>query len=147
MQIQKPADLARLVKTRRQAQGLTQQNVADSVGITRQSLARIERGHGGASFDTVLRTFEALGIRLEATSNGQRQINTSPPPSRWPATLNDLAGEVGETVARTAPELSARAARQALLNAAIEAGDPDRKDSTTAGEVQLRDTPDGADHG
>ena len=67
MQIQKPSDLARIVKTQRQAQGLSQQAIADTVGITRQSLARIERGNGGASFDTVIRIFDTLGISLDAT--------------------------------------------------------------------------------
>lgn len=68
MQIQTPADLARLIKTRRQAQRFTQQEVADAVGITRQSLARIERGNAGTSFDTVLRIFAHLGINLDANS-------------------------------------------------------------------------------
>ncbi|MDO8943974.1 MAG: helix-turn-helix transcriptional regulator, partial [Desulfobacterales bacterium] len=77
MQIQKPSDLARILKTRRQAKGLTQQEVADDVGITRQSLARIERGHGGVSFDTVLRIFETLDIRLETATSNQRNL-TSP---------------------------------------------------------------------
>ncbi|CAN5564857.1 hypothetical protein BH10ACT5_BH10ACT5_05400 [soil metagenome] len=77
MQIQKPSDLARILKTRRQAKGLTQQKVADDVGITRQSLARIERGHGGVSFDTVLRIFETLDIRLETATSNQRNL-TSP---------------------------------------------------------------------
>ncbi|RLP75951.1 XRE family transcriptional regulator [Mycetocola tolaasinivorans] len=64
--IQKPADLARLIKTQRQTQRLTQQDVADAAGITRQSLARIERGHSGVAFDTILRIFEKLSIRLDA---------------------------------------------------------------------------------
>ncbi len=186
MQIQKPADLARAVKTRRQAQDLTQQDIADAVGITRQSLARIERGHAGTSFDTVLRIFEKLGINLEATSIDQQQI-TSPIPaanndalrnatsaalavtrnvqasaiaaaaaaavrsidtstlaSKWQTTLNDLTSQVRETAARAGSEPSAREARQALLNAAIEAGDPDRGYSTTAEKVRSRETSDGA---
>jgi len=65
MRISKPADLARLVKTRRQSQGRTQQDVAAAAGITRQSLARIERGHGGVSFDTLTVVLDYLGIRLE----------------------------------------------------------------------------------
>ncbi|WP_010206033.1 helix-turn-helix domain-containing protein [Salinibacterium sp. PAMC 21357] len=67
MKISKPADLARLVKRRRQAQGHTQQTVADAAGITRQSLARIERGHGGVSFDTLILILDHLGIRLDGT--------------------------------------------------------------------------------
>lgn len=67
MKISKPADLARLVKTRRHAEGHTQQDVADAAGITRQSLARIERGHGGVSFDTLILILDYLGIRLDGT--------------------------------------------------------------------------------
>lgn len=67
MKISKPADLARLVKTRRQARGRTQQDVADAAGITRQSLARIERGHGGVSFDTLLLILDHLDMRLDGT--------------------------------------------------------------------------------
>ncbi|MFD2839731.1 helix-turn-helix transcriptional regulator [Populibacterium corticicola] len=77
MRIQTPADLARTVKTQRQAQDLTQQEVADAVGITRQSLARIERGHGGTSFDTILRILEKLGVQLEATPQESRGTITA----------------------------------------------------------------------
>ncbi|SJN08043.1 hypothetical protein FM113_00595 [Leucobacter sp. 7(1)] len=86
MRIQKPADLARLIKTRRQAQGLTQQDVAAAAGITRQSLARVERGHGGVSFDTTLRIFERLGIQLDAVSRPQTP-DASP---AWARNLDDL---------------------------------------------------------
>ena len=183
MRIQKPADLARTVKTRRQAQGLTQQDIADAVGITRQSLARIERGHGGASFDTVLRIFEKLGIRLEATSNDDRHLAFPIPATnndtlrqatsaalaairnidttaiaaaataatrnidssiRRQSTLNGSPSPLRETATRAGFEPSAREARQALLNAVIAAGDPDREDSTAAGEVHRRETSDGA---
>lgn len=66
MKLQSPSDLARLVKNARAQRGATQQEVADAVGITRQSLARVERGHGGTSFNTVLLILDHLGIRLEA---------------------------------------------------------------------------------
>lgn len=197
MQIQKPADLARTVKTRRQAQGLTQQDIADAVGITRQSLARIERGHSGASFDTILRIFEKLGLRLEAIENephhntipilpqnddalqkavaarnidtsaltaaayrnldtsaiteaftaATRSTGTSALLSRWRVALDDLTGQIQETAAHSGPEPSTREARQALLNTVIEAGDPDSKDTTAAGEARPKATPDGAANG
>ncbi|MEV8267354.1 helix-turn-helix transcriptional regulator [Microbacterium sp. NPDC076911] len=69
MKLQTPSDLARLVKNARVQRNLTQQDVADAVGITRQSLARLERGNGGTSFDTVLLILDHLGIHLEATSD------------------------------------------------------------------------------
>lgn len=69
MKLQTPSDLARLVKNARVQRNLTQQDVADAVGITRQSLARLERGNGGTSFDTVLVILDHLGIRLDATTD------------------------------------------------------------------------------
>ena len=67
MRLQTPSDLARLVKNARVQRTLTQQDVADAVGITRQSLARLERGNGGTSFDTVLLILDHLGIHVDAT--------------------------------------------------------------------------------
>ncbi|MGB3375178.1 MAG: helix-turn-helix transcriptional regulator [Microbacterium sp.] len=213
MQIQKPSDLARIVKTRRQARGLTQQDIADAVGITRQSLARIESGHGGVSFETVLRIFEQLDIRLEAVRSSQFQLNnsardndglqqiasdaltssrcidtsalaatvlrsvgtsaltsvalkgvdipaitaaaaaatrgidTSALLSSWRNTLNNLTVQVQETGARTGSEIDAKEARKALLSAAIEAGDPDREESTVEEEIHLREISDGTGSG
>ncbi|GGH43169.1 helix-turn-helix transcriptional regulator [Microbacterium album] len=69
MKLQTPSDLARLVKNARVQRTLTQQDVADAVGITRQSLARLERGNGGTSFDTVLLILDHLGIHLDATTD------------------------------------------------------------------------------
>ncbi|CAN7418710.1 helix-turn-helix transcriptional regulator [Microbacterium sp. LjRoot45] len=68
MKLQTSSDVARLVKNTRAQQDLTQQDVADAVGITRQSLARLERGNGGISFDTVLLILDHLGIHLDAST-------------------------------------------------------------------------------
>lgn len=204
MQIQKPADLARIVKTQRQSQGLTQQDVADAVGITRQSLARIEQGRGGASFDTVVRVFEKLGVRLDATVNGQRRvvdqvldnagfrrvvpsaswrlrdgdasavaaaalrhidisaltaaarqsvdtsaivaaatpsIDTSTLLSAWRGNLDNLTRQLRGTVLESGIELDGKEAREALLNLAIESGDPDSENSTVAGRSSSQEAP------
>ena len=189
MQIQKPADLARIVKTRRQSQGLTQQDIADAVGITRQSVARIERGHAGASFDLVLRIFEKLDIRLDANSEDQhavavpaptwnvdapwkvaaaalmdaknidtssiatsayknidisaitaaataatRNIDTSALLPKWQTDLESLTERLRENTAKVGTKITVKEARKALLNAAIEAGDPDHNSSPFASE-------------
>lgn len=75
MKLQTPSDLARVVKNARVQRNLTQQDVADAVGITRQSLARLERGNGGTSFDTVLLILDHIGIHLDATTERR---NTAP---------------------------------------------------------------------
>lgn len=171
MQVQTSADLARIVKTRRQAQALTQQDIADAVGITRQSLARIEHGHGGVSFDTVLRIFEKLSLHLDVAPNGQRHIaipalnndafqtaasaaraaisniDTSILLPQWQTSLNKLTAQLQDAAALTGSDIGAKAAHRVLLNAAIEAGDPDRKISTADREVDSRDAPSGVDNG
>ena len=183
MRLRKPSDLARIVKTQRQAQNLTQQQIADAVGETRQSVARIEQGHGGVSFETVLRIFDALDIELDAplssarshptsatkketsprathsardkirsidasglaaaianintsgiTDAALRNINTSGI-TTWQDGLDALTGQLQESLTRTGTDLSDSAARRAILRAAIEAGDPDAKNS---GTVQKR---------
>ncbi len=183
MRLRKPSDLARIVKTQRQAQNLTQQQIADAVGVTRQSVARIEQGHGGVSFETVLRIFDALDIELDAplssarshptsatknetsprathsardkirsidasglaaaianintsgiTDAALRNINTSGI-TTWQDGLDALTGQLQESLTRTGTDLSDSAARRAILRAAIEAGDPDAKNS---GTVQKR---------
>jgi len=69
VKLQTPSDLARLVKNTRTQRNLTQQDIAAAVGITRQSVARLERGNGGTSFDTVLLILDHLGIHLNATTD------------------------------------------------------------------------------
>jgi len=133
MRIRQSADLARLVKTGRQTQGRTQQDVAEAAGITRQSLARIERGHGGVSFTTVILILDYLGIRLEGTS-----VDTTPTSATGPAGIHDAIHDAIrrslDTSGLTTPfrkslnGLSDQATR-AVLRSAIEAGDPDSSDA------------------
>ncbi|WP_300267045.1 helix-turn-helix transcriptional regulator [Microbacterium sp.] len=77
VKLQAPSDLARLVKNARAQRGLTQHDVADAVGITRQSLARLERGNGSTSFGTVLLILDHLGIHLDAAVGGHTAAPTA----------------------------------------------------------------------
>lgn len=77
VKLQTSSDLARLVKNARVQRNLTQQDVADAVGITRQSLARLESGNGGTSFDTVLLILDRLGIHLDATTDRRTTAPTA----------------------------------------------------------------------
>lgn len=70
VEVQKPADLARVIKNARLGMDLTQQDLADAVGVARQSIARIERGNASSSFDTVLRIFSRLGLTLSVQPQG-----------------------------------------------------------------------------
>lgn len=48
--------------TWRKLRGLTQAQVADRAGISRDTLARLESGDGGVSIEKLLRVLRALGI-------------------------------------------------------------------------------------
>ena len=49
----------------RQAHGLTQQQLADLVGMKRSNLSRLECGAYGATFDTLTRIAGALGCQID----------------------------------------------------------------------------------
>ena len=112
MKLRTSADLARLIKNARVAQNLTQQDVADAVGITRQSLARLERGNGGTSFDTVLRILDRLDIRLDATDASQA-------PSPPALSLSDAAQAAAAALAQRTTSLASSTAFDALPKQAV----------------------------
>ena len=56
------------VRGERERQGLSQQAVAERVGCTRQWVAALEAGGERLEVALVLRTLNALGIRLDASS-------------------------------------------------------------------------------
>lgn len=131
MKLETPSDIARITKTQRQARGLTQKDVAEAVGITRQSLARLERGQGGASVETVLRIFDQLGIRLTAeSSSSTNPRGEDAPDQREPQTAGQNTAYVGrrallevmEAAERTLdPTAAAKTAAQSFDTSAIAA--------------------------
>ncbi|WP_035832748.1 helix-turn-helix transcriptional regulator [Jonesia quinghaiensis] len=72
MKITSAHEAARLIHTSRVLAEITQQQLAERVGVTRQTIARIEQGKGGASFDTYLAVFKELDITL----TGQPESHT-----------------------------------------------------------------------
>lgn len=56
------------IKRARQAQGLTQREVAERSGISRENYARIERGAASTTLATLERIAEALQMRLTLIS-------------------------------------------------------------------------------
>ncbi|MDR0960474.1 MAG: helix-turn-helix domain-containing protein [Propionibacteriaceae bacterium] len=61
------AELGGLVSQARHDAGLTQEQLATRVGVSRKWLGRLENGqNSGAEFTLIARTLRALGIRLVA---------------------------------------------------------------------------------
>lgn len=70
MRITLEAELGQVVRDRRNAVGMTQEDLASLTGIPQANLSKIERGASTARFDTYLRLCQALGIDLHAEGRG-----------------------------------------------------------------------------
>ena len=79
MLIRTPADLGAVVRDRRKDLRLGQAALASRIGVSRQWVIGIERGHARAELALVLRTLDELGIRLDARTGDQPQPSSSSP--------------------------------------------------------------------
>jgi HTH-type transcriptional regulator/antitoxin HipB len=68
MLVRSAADVGRLLKERRTKSGLSQRELAERIGVSRQWVMKVERGHARAEIGSVLRAFRAVGIWLESTT-------------------------------------------------------------------------------
>ena len=66
---------------RRQLHDMTQQELADRVGVTRQTIFSIEKGRYNPSVGLALRIAETFGVPVEALFEIDREYNTVRPHS------------------------------------------------------------------
>ena len=59
-------DVGTLIRRQRRAEAMTQQQLADRVGTTRQWVIRLEQGRHGTAMNTVLIALEELGLEMVA---------------------------------------------------------------------------------
>ncbi len=64
MRLRTPRDFGLLIRDRRRERSLSQQRLADDVGVSRQWVVDIERGKRRAELGLVLHTLAALDIEL-----------------------------------------------------------------------------------
>jgi len=67
MFLRTPADFGAVIRDRRKQLGLDQSTFAKRVGVSRQWVIGVERGHARAAIGLVLRAIDVLGIRLDAS--------------------------------------------------------------------------------
>jgi HTH-type transcriptional regulator/antitoxin HipB len=67
MFIRTPVDLGAVIRDRRKQLRLDQATFAKRIGVSRQWVIGVERGHARAAMGLVLRAIDALGIRLDAS--------------------------------------------------------------------------------
>ena len=73
MRIRTPTDLGALIRDRRIKLGLDQKSLAQKVGVSRQWIVEAEKGKPRAEIGLLLRTIDALGIRLDARTKNLRE--------------------------------------------------------------------------
>lgn len=79
-------DIGGRIKELRTAKGLQQEELADMVGITRESLSRMERNKVSSSIETLQRICDALGVSLRHFFNA--------PESELPPEVRSIAKSV-----------------------------------------------------
>jgi len=67
MLVRTPADLGAVIRDRRKQLKLDQAALAKRIGVSRQWVIEIERGHPRAALSLVLRAVDALDIQLDAS--------------------------------------------------------------------------------
>ena len=68
MFIRTPRDLGAVIRDRRKQLKLDQATFAKRIGVSRQWVIEIERGHARAELGLVLRALDALKIRIDAAT-------------------------------------------------------------------------------
>ena len=71
MLVRTPADLGAVIRDRRKQLKLDQAAFAKRIGVSRQWVIEMERGHARAELALVLRALDALSIRLDAITMDQ----------------------------------------------------------------------------
>ncbi|REE93303.1 helix-turn-helix transcriptional regulator [Cupriavidus plantarum] len=95
-----PATIGTAIHTKRQALGLTQQQLADMAGISRQSLNGIELGNVNATLATIGQLFDVLGLALDVSDPELvRQAKGRPTRALWMAAKGANVSYSGELTA------------------------------------------------
>jgi HTH-type transcriptional regulator/antitoxin HipB len=63
-------ELPEIVRDRRRELGLTQEQLADIIGVHRAFVSQLERGKATVRFDLLLRLVQALGMDIELRPRG-----------------------------------------------------------------------------
>jgi len=82
MNIIRPNDIASLIRDHRTANGLSQADLANSIGVSRKWVNELEGGGGSAKIGLVLRALNELGITLHAYGPDQTPLVTDEAPGK-----------------------------------------------------------------
>lgn len=72
MLIRAPTDLGAVIRDRRKQLGMGQAVLAAQIGVSRQWVVAVERGHSRAELGLILRALDTLNIQLDTKSGPGR---------------------------------------------------------------------------
>lgn len=75
--VQTPQQLGPLLKALRKQQGLTQDQLAEQLGITRQAVSALERKPEAATFERLMRVWAILNVEVSLTLRNDGASNPS----------------------------------------------------------------------
>ncbi len=97
MWLRSPADLGLVVREQRRGAGLSQQQLADRVGVSRRWIIQMEQGKPGVELGLVLKTLSALGLQVYVGLPASGRSKSAP---AMPFSLIDLNDLVAPTKKR-----------------------------------------------
>lgn len=77
MMLRTPVDIGSAIRDRRRRLGLDQDELAQRVGVSRKWVIDVEKGKPRAEVGLLLRTLDALGLRLSLEADGPAGKNVS----------------------------------------------------------------------
>lgn len=94
MRINRPADLAALVREARHRKGWTQVNLATRLEVNRDWVIRLESGEPGMAIGIVLRALRELGLELQVVSAAtEAPAQPCKKPGRPQISIDEVADE------------------------------------------------------
>lgn len=67
------SEVAEVIRRSRRARGWSQTELGDRAGLSRPTVARLERGFEGLSLGNLITVTEVLGLRLTVTVDGRQE--------------------------------------------------------------------------
>lgn len=88
MDIRRPAELGAFIMSVRRARGLSQDELAERLGVSRVWIGQVERGKASPRLDLILRALNELEIMLSVSTSDDAQPPQQPTPA--PPDLIDI---------------------------------------------------------
>ena len=81
--VETPQQLRTILRSLRQASGLTQAQLGERLGVTQKRIARIEAAPEVTAYDQIARMVTAMGCRLLIEKPAPQQPVAEPGPDTW----------------------------------------------------------------